>query len=176
MSDLQQPWQQFRRQIKMEDVRIHDLRHSYATFATAMQLSLKTIGDLLGHADTKTTEIYAHTMDDPMNASAEAVALHIREILGIPDSSPLSEEGSKSIGEAVKFIPKTRIPMPHYLTSDQAALYLSLDPKRMKDWRYRKAGPRYQRIRNRIRYCQTDLDGFLVSRTVDAGSGSADSD
>lgn len=55
-----QEWFRFRRQIGMADVRLHDLRHTFASQAVNSGHSLAVIGKLLGHSTTKTTERYAH--------------------------------------------------------------------------------------------------------------------
>ena len=55
----------------MDDVRLNDLRHSFATVAVAGGDSLYLVGKLLGHQQSRTTEIYAHAQQDPMRAVAD---------------------------------------------------------------------------------------------------------
>jgi integrase len=59
---------------KLAGLRLHDLRHSFASFALADGASLPLIGKALGHASARSTERYAHVKDDPLRAVAEAVA------------------------------------------------------------------------------------------------------
>ncbi len=54
-------------------VRIHDLRHTYASILASSGLSLPIIGALLGHTQASTTQRYAHLMDDPLRAATERV-------------------------------------------------------------------------------------------------------
>jgi site-specific recombinase XerD len=54
-------------------VRIHDLRHTYASILASAGLSLPIIGRLLGHTQAATTQRYAHLMDDPLRAATERV-------------------------------------------------------------------------------------------------------
>lgn len=54
-------------------VRIHDLRHTYASILASAGLSLPIIGALLGHTQAATTQRYAHLMDDPLRAATERV-------------------------------------------------------------------------------------------------------
>ncbi len=61
----------------MEDVRIHDLRHTFASIGAASGLSLPMIGKLLGHTQAATTERYAHLADDPVLAASEAIGQRI---------------------------------------------------------------------------------------------------
>ena len=54
-------------------VRIHDLRHTYASILASEGLSLPIIGALLGHTQAQTTSRYAHLLDDPLRAATERV-------------------------------------------------------------------------------------------------------
>jgi integrase len=67
-------WTRVRKLAGLLDVRIHDLRHSFASVGAAGGNSLPIIGALLGHRDTKTTQRYAHLADDPLKAAAEAIS------------------------------------------------------------------------------------------------------
>ena len=57
----------------INDVRIHDLRHTYASVAVGGGQTLPVIGKLLGHTQAQTTARYAHLADDPIRAASEAV-------------------------------------------------------------------------------------------------------
>ena len=63
-------WQQIRMDVGLDDVRVHDLRHSYASRALALGESLTIIGRLLGHAKVETTAKYAHLVRDAEKAAA----------------------------------------------------------------------------------------------------------
>lgn len=58
---------------ELADVRIHDLRHSFASFAVADGASLFLVGKLLGHASARTAERYAHLSGDPLQSAAAAI-------------------------------------------------------------------------------------------------------
>lgn len=64
--NLQKPWRRIRELAGLPDVRIHDLRHTFASVAAASGASLHMIGKLLGHAQAQTTARYAHLADNPM--------------------------------------------------------------------------------------------------------------
>lgn len=68
---LQKEWERIRKWADIEDVRIHDLRRSFGSTAASNRESLIIIGKILGHADPKTTQIYAHLMDDPLQTAVE---------------------------------------------------------------------------------------------------------
>ena len=70
---LYKTWDRVRAAAKLEGVRLHDLRHSFASFAAADGASLYLIGKALGHRQASTTERYAHLTDDPVRAVAELV-------------------------------------------------------------------------------------------------------
>jgi len=63
LKDLQRPWRRIREKSELGDLRIHDLRHSFASFGLASGLSLAEIGKLLGHSQVQTTARYAHLAD-----------------------------------------------------------------------------------------------------------------
>ncbi len=79
-------WVKIRTAAKLDDVRLHDLRHSAASFGLAGGLGLEVIGKLLGHADVKTTRRYAHLSEGYVKAAAESMADGIADLL-----SPLRE-------------------------------------------------------------------------------------
>lgn len=69
-----QAWDKARERAGLPSVRIHDLRHSFASVGAAGGDSLVVIGALLGHRDTGTTARYAHLADDPLKAAADRIA------------------------------------------------------------------------------------------------------
>ena len=73
LTALTAEWYRIRAQAGLEDVRIHDLRHSYATRALSAGESLSMIGRLLGHADIQSTLRYAHAARDGERDSAARV-------------------------------------------------------------------------------------------------------
>ena len=78
LTDLQRPWRRIRKQAGLEGVRIHDLRHSFASRALALGESLTMIGKLLGHTQVQTTARYAHLARD----SIQTAAARITESIG----------------------------------------------------------------------------------------------
>ena len=74
LTDLQHPWRRVRARAGLDDVRIHDLRHSFASRALALGESLPMIGKLLGHTQVQTTARYAHLARDSVKASASKIA------------------------------------------------------------------------------------------------------
>jgi integrase len=67
-------WARFRRECALPDVRLHELRHSFASTAIMHGVPLATIGRLLGHALPETTARYAHLADDSIADAAQRVS------------------------------------------------------------------------------------------------------
>ena len=89
MTDIDGAWQSIRARAGLHDVRIHDIRHSFASRALALGEGLPIIGRLLGHRQAETTARYAHLDRDAVRTSAERVATKIAEYLEGESSSPI---------------------------------------------------------------------------------------
>ena len=74
LTDLQHPWRRIRSKAALDGVRIHDLRHSYASGALALGEGLPMIGKLLGHTQVQTTARYAHLARDPVKTAGSRVS------------------------------------------------------------------------------------------------------
>ncbi|MCR9088796.1 MAG: site-specific integrase [Rhodobacteraceae bacterium] len=75
--NLKRPWTILRATAGLQDVRLHDLRHSYASVAAAAGMSLPQIGALLGHNSPQTTARYAHLADSVQHQSAAEIGARI---------------------------------------------------------------------------------------------------
>ena len=71
--DRKRFWERMRVQADIPDVRIHDLRHTFASLLVSGGASLEMIGRLLGHTQIGTTLRYAHLIDSPLRAGVNAV-------------------------------------------------------------------------------------------------------
>jgi integrase len=78
---IQKPWQRVRALAGLPDVRIHDLRHAFASTAVAAGDSLFIVGKILGHRQSSTTERYAHLAPDPAKAVADRTAGRLAEMM-----------------------------------------------------------------------------------------------
>ena len=67
LDDLRLPWQRIRSRAGLPSVRIHNLRHSFASRALALGEGLPMIGKLLGYTEVQMTARYAHLARDTMN-------------------------------------------------------------------------------------------------------------
>jgi len=74
---LNKVWDRIRLSAGLRDVRIHDLRHTYASVGASASLGLPIIGKLLGHTQAQTTARYAHLGADPLRKAADAIGVTI---------------------------------------------------------------------------------------------------
>jgi integrase len=79
--ELQKPWRGIRAKAGLDNVRIHDLRHSFASVAAGTGMSLPMIGKLLGHTQASTTQRYAHLAMDPVRTAADAIGAEIGSVI-----------------------------------------------------------------------------------------------
>jgi integrase len=82
ITDMQHPWRRIRAQAGLDDVRIHDLRHTYASNAVSSGMPIQMVGRLLGHTQLQTTMRYAHLADDPVKRAAEENAERLNALVG----------------------------------------------------------------------------------------------
>jgi integrase len=75
------PWTRIKTAAGLDDVRPHDLRHSFASIAVSGGMSLPLIGALLGHTQTHTTARYAHLASDPLKSVADLVGAKIQALM-----------------------------------------------------------------------------------------------
>ena len=72
--EIRRFWKRIQREAQIEDVRIHDLRHTFASLLVSGGAYLEMIGKLLGHTQLQTTQRYAHLLDAPLREGVNAVA------------------------------------------------------------------------------------------------------
>ncbi len=76
--EIRRFWMRVQHDAELPDVRIHDLRHTFASLLVSGGASLEMIGKLLGHSQMQTTQRYAHLMDSPLRAGVDTVASLLR--------------------------------------------------------------------------------------------------
>lgn len=91
LTDIQKPWRRLRKRAGLSGLRIHDLRHSFASDALQLGQDLTMIGRLLGHTQVQTTARYAHLKTDPIRTAADKVSEMIAISLSKPVEATVSE-------------------------------------------------------------------------------------
>ena len=80
-ADLKRPWAAVAKHAGLEGVRLHDLRHSFASIGAGASLGLPIIGKLLGHTQPATTARYSHLDADPLHRAVNLIGGHIAAAL-----------------------------------------------------------------------------------------------
>ncbi|MBM3564281.1 MAG: site-specific integrase [Alphaproteobacteria bacterium] len=80
-ADLKKPWTAVIEAASLPGLRIHDLRHSFASVGAGAGLGLPIVGKLLGHTQASTTQRYAHLDADPIRRAADAIGATIAAAL-----------------------------------------------------------------------------------------------
>lgn len=96
-ADLHRPWTRIIKHAELEGLRLHDLRHSYASIGAGSGIGLPALGKLLGHNNPSTTQRYAHLADDPLRRASDEIAKTIAAAIGSVSSeqrSPASDDES----------------------------------------------------------------------------------
>jgi len=91
-ADLKRPWDAICEAAGLDGVRVHDLRHSFASVGAGASLGLPIIGKLLGHRQASTTQRYAHLDADPMRRAVETIGWTIEAAMA--GKRPLARGGS----------------------------------------------------------------------------------
>lgn len=92
LTDLKRPWGVVQEAAGLEGVRIHDLRHTFASVGAGAGLGLAVIGKLLGHTQAATTHRYAHLADDPLRRANNQIGRRIADALAPkPRKRPAAE-------------------------------------------------------------------------------------
>jgi integrase len=88
-ADLKKPWAAVTKAAGLQGLRIHDLRHCFASIGAGASLGLPIIGKLLGHTQAATTHRYAHLDADPIRRAAEAIGATIAAAMGATRREPV---------------------------------------------------------------------------------------
>lgn len=96
LTDMQRPWRRLRKRADLDGLRIHDLRHSFASDALQLGEDLPMIGKLLGHTQVQTTARYAHLKTAPIRSAANTVSAAIASALAQPVKADNDEEADEA--------------------------------------------------------------------------------
>lgn len=121
-------WNDIRKKAGVEDLRIHDLRHGYASAGVGMGENLSMVGQLLGHTQTQTTARYAHLATSPLLHTTNRIGDHILESLGISHA----EEHQRASQQAQRTTPETlrqgkQLPLQHSGYTQPSSINISWD-------------------------------------------------
>jgi predicted DNA-binding transcriptional regulator AlpA len=164
VTDLQSAWVRIRRTAGIEDVRIHDLRHSFASVGASNGDSMLIIGALLGHRSTKTTERYTHLSDHPLKSAADRIsdeiARQLDETLSVTVGAAADIEDPFAAFWALQSQIDTPSPDPvlgaiiktRWLDTPAVAAMLGMTVGTLQTYRWLGTGPAFRKIGRRVVY------------------------
>lgn len=170
VTNLASVWRRIRASAGLDDVRIHDLRHSFASMGASNGDSLLVIGALLGHRSTKTTQRYAHLTDHPVRLAADRIAAAISGYL-----EPQFDDGQASLPNNPQAMMETGVTVHQQAGTDPvvgrairtawldtrgAASLAGVSVGTLQTYRWMGIGPAFTKIGRRIVYDAEALAGW----------------
>ena len=80
MPNLFFPWDRIRQRAGLNDLRLHDLRHSFASFLVNNGKELYDVQNLLGHTNLRSTQRYSHLSPERLGQAAEVIASIVKDL------------------------------------------------------------------------------------------------
>lgn len=176
VTDLQAVWVRIRKTAGLEDVRIHDLRHSFASIGASTGDSMLIIGALLGHRSAKTTERYTHLSDHPLKSAAERIsdeiARHLGETMEWPAANDVTEPSPFDSFWAIEPEAEAHPSDPvlgavirtQWLDTRAAAAVLGFTVGTMQTYRWMGTGPAFRKIGRRVVYAADALAAWAKAQ------------
>lgn len=176
VTDLQSVWVRIRKTAGLEDVRIHDLRHSFASIGAATGDSMLIIGALLGHRSAKTTERYTHLSDHPLKSAVERISDEIARCLGeslekLNDSDTADADPFETFWDVEpesEVLPSDpvlgAIIRTKWLDTRAAASLLGFTVGTMQTYRWMGTGPAFRKVGRRVVYSNQALKAWKATQ------------
>jgi integrase len=176
VTDLHTCWVRIRKTAGLEDVRIHDLRHSFASIGASTGDSMLIIGALLGHRSAKTTERYTHLSDHPLKSAAERISDEIARCLGeglevlaandIADADPFETFwAAEPENEVLPSDPVLgAVIRTQWLDTRAAASMLGFTVGTMQTYRWMGTGPAFRKVGRRVVYSAEALKAWQAAQ------------
>jgi hypothetical protein len=167
--NLQKPWERLRAAAGLGDVRIHDLRHAFASIGAVGGDSLLIIGALLGHKSVETTERYTHLADHPLKDAAARISEEVARLMGLAVEGLSSNPTLRA--EPTPPPPGTRsllgaVIETKWIDTPAAAAFLGHTVGTLQTYRWMGAGPTFRRIGRRIVYAVGDLEAWRAEHAL----------
>lgn len=172
VTDLQSVWERIRTAAGLKDVRLHDLRHSFASVGAATGDSMLIIGALLGHSSPKTTALYTHLADHPLKSAADRISEAIEQYLSDGEADPVEAAAAVARADELATAETVRpeldsvlgaVVRTRWLDTPQAAARLGLTVGTLQTYRWMGTGPAFRKIGRRVVYAAQTLDDWRAS-------------
>lgn len=170
--DLQAAWERIRDAAGLSDVRLHDLRHAFASLGAAGGDSLLVIGSLLGHRSAKTTHRYAHLADHPLKDAADRISAAMAAQMGLKRPNAAMARRAEVVaappgmGGVLGAVIATK-----WLDTLAAASLLESTVGTLQTWRWMGLGPPFRKIGRRVIYALGDLEAFKADQEAAKTAG-----
>jgi hypothetical protein len=165
LSDLQAVWAQLRAAAGLHEVRLLDLRHSFASLGEATGDSLAAVGRLLGARDPQTLQRYPHAEEVRLKAAAERISGGIAQMLGEASAADPPEFGpgpGVSEGAVAGFLED--MARTRWLSPAEAALRSGLTVATLAAYRRQGTGPVCRKVGWRVLYPEPELVAWVAAR------------
>lgn len=173
--NLQKPWTRIRAAAGLDDVRLHDLRHSFASLGVAGGDSLYVVGALLGHRSPKTTDRYAHLADHPVKAAADRISHEVAQLIGADAGPPpaafdVAARSAQARDEAAAARAASvlgEVRSERWVSTVAAAARLGRTKGTLQTWRWTGVGPSFRKIGRRVVYAEAELVAWAAREGVE---------
>jgi integrase len=95
LADIKRLWKAALRRARITDLRIHDLRHTFASFGVGGNMALPIVGKLLGQTQAASTNRYAHLANDPLRRASQQIAGQISKAMDGGARRPVKPAATK---------------------------------------------------------------------------------
>lgn len=172
VTDLQSVWERIRQTAGLEDVRIHDLRHSFASVGADLGDSMLIISKLLGHSSPKTTDRYTHLFDHPLKSAADRISEKIAAYLDNIDDRTARSVLEMQCEQPGPVLPKMdpvlgMVARTNWLDTPAAAARLGMTVGTLQTYRWLGTGPSFRKIGRRVVYSEHDLHAWRTRAGTD---------
>ncbi|HEY4031989.1 MAG TPA: tyrosine-type recombinase/integrase [Caulobacteraceae bacterium] len=166
LRDIQSAWTRIRDAAGLPDVRLHDLRHAFASLGVGNGDTLFVVGSLLGHRSPQTTHRYAHLADHPLKSAADRISAEAARLMAL--RRPEGKD-ARARANVVAAPPGTRgvlgeVIATEWLDTLAAAQIVGSTVGTLQTWRWMGLGPPYRRVGRRIVYARGDVDAWKTEQ------------
>ena len=166
LKDIQSAWERIRDAAGLSDVRLHDLRHAFASLGVGNGDTLFVVGALLGHRSPQTTHRYAHLADHPLKSAADRISAEAARLMALKRPEVKDPQGRANVVPAP---PGTKgvlgeVIATEWIDTSAAASLLGSTVGTLQTWRWMELGPPYRRVGRRIVYARGDVEAWKAQQ------------
>jgi integrase len=166
LKDIQSVWERIRDAAGLSDVRLHDLRHAFASLGVGNGDTLFVVGSLLGHRSPQTTHRYAHLADHPLKSAADRISAEAARLMAL--KRPEGKD-PRARAQVMALPPGTKGVLGEVIATEwidtlAAAKILGSTVGTLQTWRWAGLGPPFRRVSRRIIYARGDVEAWKTEQ------------